>query len=327
MGGEAAQGPRRFVGPGLLLVLLTAVISGLSTFLNAFAVQGTNSDAFVTVRNLAVALMIAPVALGFGRVRLARTSRSDLLWLVGIGLVGGAVPFLLFFRGLQMATEAHGGLTASFLYRSLFLMASVLGVLWLKERFRWRTVLGAGLLLSGNYMLLSLASPVWTDGSLFVLVATALWAVEYSLSKRLLSRLDSGTVALGRMGFGAVFLVGFLLLSGQLGAVAALTAPQWSWVAISAVLLALFVTTWYAGLQRVDLGIAASVLVLGFPITWILSISVGSVRGSAVGAAGALAVAAGVLVMVGLSLWRESRDWLSGLLRRRSRTLLARRES
>ncbi len=320
MGGEGSTGRRRLLGPGLLLVLLTAIISGVSTFVNSFAVGGTNADAFVTVRNLTVALMIAPLALVAARTRLARLSRSDLLWLVGIGLIGGAVPFLLFFEGLEMAAQAHGGLTASFLYRTLFLMASVLGLLWLRERFHWRMVLGAGLLLAGNYLLMSLSSPVWTDGSLYVLAATGLWAVEYSWSKRLLSRLEVGTVSLGRMGFGAVFLLAFLGLTGQAGAVASFSPAEWSWVGISALLLSLFVVTWYAGLQRVDLGIAASILVLGFPVSWLLSVAWGSVRLTGVEAMGALAVVLGVVLMVGLSLWREARDWLIDLVRRRAPT-------
>src|SRR3989304_3468840 len=45
------------------LVLLTAVISGVSVFVNYYAIQGTNSDAFLTVRNATVAtFLLAPRA-------------------------------------------------------------------------------------------------------------------------------------------------------------------------------------------------------------------------------------------------------------------------
>lgn len=327
MTGDGSASARRFLGPGLLLVLLTAVVSGVSTYLNAFAVQGTSSDAFVTVRNVSVAIMIAPWALAAGRSGFSRLSRSDLLKLVTIGLVGGAVPFLLFFHGLQMASQAHGGLTASFLYRTLFLMAGVLGVLWLRERFRWWMALGAGLLLGGNYLLMSLSSPVWSDGSLYVLAATGMWAVEYAMSKRMLTTLSAGTVALGRMGFGAVFLVGFLALSGQMAQVGSFSVSQWSWVGISALMLALFVTTWYSGLKHVDLSVATSVLVLGFPVTWLLSVLLQSARPTEMVALGALAVVLGVVLMVGLALWREMAGWLAQSLRRGTRPLRRERES
>ena len=53
----------RVAGTGLLLVFLTVLISGVSNVVNFYAVQGTNSDAFIAVRNAAVAVMLLP--LGF----------------------------------------------------------------------------------------------------------------------------------------------------------------------------------------------------------------------------------------------------------------------
>jgi drug/metabolite transporter (DMT)-like permease len=295
-----------YLGVGLLLVLATAIISGVSTFVNAYAVHGTSSDAFVTVRNLAVAGMILPLAV-IARRALSRPLRGvDWARLTVIGFVGGAVPFLLFFHGLALATAAGGGLTASFLYRTLFLMATVFGVVFLKERFHPRVAIAAGLVLGGNYVLLSLVTPIWTDGTLFVLAATVLWAVEYTISKRTLRDLPSGIVAMGRMGIGAGFLVGYLALTSDLGAVGGFSTGQWTWVLISAVLLAAFVGTWYAGLQRVDLGVATSVLVLGFPVTWLLSVLVAGSSFTLLQAAGAAAVVVGVVLVVGLTLLRQT---------------------
>lgn len=303
---DGAAASASYRGIGLLLVLMTAVISGVSTFVNAYAVHGTSSDAFVTVRNLAVAGLILPLGL-LARRALARPLRPiDWARLLAIGIFGGAVPFLLFFHGLALATAAGGGLTASFLYRTLFLMATVFGVVYLKEHFHPRVVVAAGLLLGGNYLLLSLTTPTWTEGSSYVLAATVLWAVEYTISKRALRDLPSGVVALGRMGIGGGFLVGYLALTSQFGSVGAFTAGQWTWVLISAVLLAAFVGTWYAGLQRVDLGVATSVLVLGFPVTWVLSILVARSSFTAAQAAGAAAVVAGVVVVVGFTLLRQT---------------------
>jgi drug/metabolite transporter (DMT)-like permease len=291
---------------GILLVLTTAVVSGCSTFVNSYAVAGTNSDAFVTVRNLVVVAMIAPIAMV--AMRLAPTARlkgMDWARLVVIGLVGGAIPFLLFFHGLQLATAAHGAATASFVYRSLFLMGTVLGVVFLAERLHPRIVLAAGLLLAGNVLLLSLVSPLWTDGTSYVLAATVLWAVEYTISKRTLRTIPSSKVALGRMGFGGVFLAGYLLLTAQWGKAAALSGGQWEWVLISAALLAAFVTTWYAGLARVDLGVATSVLVLGFPITWVLTLGVNGAGYALPAAIGAATVVGGVALVIGRKLFED----------------------
>ncbi len=307
------------IGPGTLLVLLTAVISGISTFVNGFAVAGTNSDAFVTVRNAAVALMLVPIVF---TMTLASPSpslrRSDWARLVTIGIIGGGIPFLLFFRGLELAAAAGGAITASFLYRTLFLMAATLGIVVLGERFHWRVAAAAALLLGGNLILLSLSSPIWTDGSLYVLAATALWAGEYTLSKRSMGRLSSGTVALGRMGFGTIFLVGYLAATSQLASVAALSGSQWRWVAISALLLTGFVTTWYAGLRRTGLGVATSVLVLGFPVTWLLEVALLGSHATVAEIAGAAVVAVGAGVALGRASLRAAWTFVRDSFARRA---------
>ncbi len=296
----------RLVAPGTLLVLATALISGVSTFVNAYAVQDASSDAFVAVRNVAVAAMLAPLALLAGRASRARLARADWGRLAAIGLIGGAVPFLLFFRGIQMATAAGGAATASFGYRTLFLIATVIGVVALKERVSARTAIAAGLLLAGSALMLSLSAPVWTDGTALVLAATALWAGEYALSKRALRDLPSGTVALGRMGFGGLFLVAYVALTGQLGAIASFGAVQWQWVALSAVLLVAFVSTWYAGLKTVDLSVATSALVLAFPVTWALGVAFAGRPVALAAAAGAVATVLGVALAIGAAGLRDT---------------------
>lgn len=296
--------------PGLLLVALTAVVSGVSTFANLYAVHGTNSDAFVTGRNAAVALVLVPFAVLSWRA--SRRSLRPLDWgrLVAIGVVGGGIPFLLFFHGLQLASAAGGGVTASFLYRTLFLMAAVLGVVFLRERVHARIVLAATLLLAGNFLLLALTTPIWTDGTGYVLGATLLWATEYTISKRILRDLPSGTVALGRMGFGAVFLVLYLASTSQVGALASFSIGQWAWLAVSAALLTGFVVTWYPGLQRVELSTATAVLVLGFPITWALTVAVGHAPVTVLAAVGTFAIVLGVAVAVGPPAFRALWEYL-----------------
>ena len=307
------------LGAGLLLAFATAVVSGVSTFVNSYAVTGTSSDAFVTVRNLLVAIALVPLFLatalptGRGRLRPVDWGR-----LVAIGIVGGGIPFLLFFHGLELASAGGGGVTASFLYRMLFLPATVLGIVVLRERLRWTTAAAAALLLGGNVLLLSLTTPVWTDGSAFVLAATGLWAVEYTISKRTLKDLPSATVALGRMGFGAAFLVGYLALTAQVASLRSFTTGEWTWVVVSALFLTAFVGTWYAALKRLDLGVATAVLVLGFPVTWILSVLVRGSPATALELGGVVAVATGVALAVGRSAFRSLGEFVRSIARPRA---------
>lgn len=279
--------PANLLRPGIVLILATVLVSGVANFVNFRAVQGTDVDAWIAVRNAAVALLLVPASLILGRGRFARLARRDWARLAAIGLVGGAVPFLLYFHGFQMAAAQGGAASASLGYRSLFLVASLFGLLVLRERLSRCFAMAAASLFGGNVLLLSLSGPLWTDGSAYVLLATALWAGEYTMSKRALASLPSGTVALGRMGFGAVFLLGYLGLTGQIGSVGRFAPADWMNLSLSALLLFAFVSTWYAGLRTVDLSVASSLLVLAFPITWFLGMLIsgaGAAWGPLVGA-------------------------------------------
>jgi len=312
----------RSLAPGIALVLVTVLVSGISNFVNFRAVQGTNVDAWIAVRNLAVAAMLFPLALLLGRGHGPRLGRTDWIRLATIGLVGGAVPFLLYFHGFLMAAQEGGAASASLGYRSLFLVASVLGVLVLRERLPRRFVVGAALLSGGNLLLLSLTGPLWTDGTAFVLLATALWAVEYTMSKRALGNLPAATVAVGRMGFGALFLLAYLGFTGQSGAIAGFAATDWMNLGLSALLLFAFVSTWYAGLKTVDLAVATSMLVLAFPITWGLGVMMAGNALTLEQAAGAVAISLGAGVLLGMAPLRGVRSSLA----RWARSLEARAE-
>lgn len=304
----------RALGPGLLLVLATVVVSGVSNFVNFRAVQGTDVDAWITARNGLVVLFLVPVALLAGSSSRLRLTRSDWARLLVIGLLGGAIPFLLYFHGFQMAASAGGAATASFGYRSLFLMASVLALLFLGERLPRRFAIGAGALLAGNALLLALSGPVWTDGTGFVLLATAMWASEYTISKHALRSLPSGTVALGRMGFGTLFLLLYVGLTGRASSLVGFSGADWMTLGLSALLLFAFVTTWYAGLKTVDLSVASALLVLAFPITWALGVLASTSPLAAGPLAGAVLVVLGAGTVLGLrgmrSAWGRIPRWL-----------------
>ncbi len=300
----------RAMGPGLVLVLATVLVSGVSNFVNFRAVQGTDVDAWIAVRNAVVALLLVPMAFLVGSGSWPRLGRRAWIRLMAIGLVGGAIPFLLYFRGFQMAAAEGGAAAASFGYRSLFLMASVLAVVFLRERIPRRFLLGAVALLAGNALLLSLSGPVWTDGTAFVLAATALWAVEYTLSKRALRDLPSGAVALGRMGFGAVFLLAYVAVTGHGSSLAAFSGADWMTIVLSALLLFAFVGTWYAGLKTVDLSVASALLVLAFPITWALGVLASGDAVTLEAAAGAALVLVGVAMVLGRAALRRAWGFL-----------------
>ena len=306
----------RALGPGLVLVLVTVLVSGVSNFVNFRAVQGTDVDGWIAARNGLVALLLVPLSLLVGSGFRSRVRRGDWARLVTIGLVGGAIPFLLYFHGFQLASSQGGAATASLGYRSLFLMASVLAVVFLRERIQRGFLLAAASLLAGNILLLSLSGAVWTDGTAYVLVATAMWAGEYTLSKRAMSSLPASTVALGRMGFGAAFLLAYAGLTGHASSLVAFSGADWMTMFLSALLLFAFVATWYAGLKTVDLSVATALLVLAFPITWALGVLGSGESFDLKQASGAVLVALGVVLVLGFPsvqrVWSSLPRWLRG---------------
>ena len=89
---------------GIFLVILTAIVSGFSIFINSFAVKGFDSSVFTFSKNVAVALFLFAVLYGFGQWQELKTlKRKHWIQLFIIGLVGGSLPFLLFFKGLQLS--------------------------------------------------------------------------------------------------------------------------------------------------------------------------------------------------------------------------------
>ena len=273
---------------GILLVLFTALVSGFSIFLNSYAVKGLDSSVFTFSKNIVVAVLLFAAILGFGKLNeLRMLSKKQWLQLVAIGFVGGSIPFLLFFRGLQLTT----GTTGSFVYRTLFIWVALLAVIFLKEKLSKGLLIGAGLLLAGNFVILQ-PKMTYSTGILLIAAATLFWAVENIWSKHLLKEVSGTVVALGRMFFGSIFIFAFLAFTGKAGTVFSMSWQQYSWILVTAAFLFLYVLSYYNGLATIDASVAASILVLGSPITTLLDFSL---RGTAV----SVGTAIGSLLIIG----------------------------
>ena len=153
----------------------------------------------------------------------------------------------------------------------MFLFVAILALIFLKEKLNKYLLLGAALLLTGNFLLLKLTSFNLELGELLILTATLFWATEFTLSKHLLKNIEPNIVAFGRMFFGSLFIIAFLAITSKLILITTITLNQFSWILITAVFLLLYVFTWYNGLKQVKVTTARCILLLGSPITTILS--------------------------------------------------------
>jgi len=245
-------------------VVLAAVISGFSVFLNKFGVAGIDPVLFATMKNVLVAIAVLTLTFALkDAASLKRLQRSEWVRLVLVGLVGGAIPFALFFTGLSMTAAS----SAALVQKTLFLWVGIGAVLFLREKIDWWLGAAAAFLFAGNLFLLRLHGWSFGAGELLILIATLLWAGETLLSKRLLETLPSRIVVLGRMGFGSVFLIAWLLVAGKVSLVTTLNASALGWVLLTSALLVAYVLTFYEGLKRTSASFATTVLLVAAAIT------------------------------------------------------------
>ena len=129
-----------------------------------------------------------------------------------------------------------------------------------------------GILVLGNFLLGAFNSFRFGAGEMMILLATILWSFEYVLAKKVLSNLDSLTVAWARMFFGSFVLISYLLINGKASQLFLLDKNQWGWIVLTAMFLLGYVTLWYRALKLAPASAVSSVLVVGSPITTLLSL-------------------------------------------------------
>jgi uncharacterized membrane protein len=165
------------------------------------------------------------------------------------------------------------------------------------------------LLITGEVIVTGGVGPLASDrGEWYVIASSMLWAVEVVIARRLLRELAPATVALVRMGVGAVALLAYLVARGELSTLTSMNANQVTWAVWTGLLLGAYVATWMTALSRARALDVTSVLVASALITWLLQVIAGSVTP----AASSLGL---VLIAVGAALvaWAASnRSMLSG---------------
>lgn len=295
----------RTIRRGVRWALATALVSGVSVYVNKFGVaQVQEPFIYTTLKNslVAVGFLAAVGLLGSRQELRAFTARQWLGWL-GLGLLGGGIPFLLFFQGLSTATAP----SAALIHKTLFLWVAVLAVPFLGERLGWWQIAGLGVLAVSVLLFQAPTAWGWGSGETLILIATLLWAVETIVAKKLLSGVSARTAALGRMGVGALVMWLFLLINGQAATALALTPVQWMWVSVTSVFLLAYVWTWYRALKATPATLVTSVLTLGAAVTVVLTILLEG------GETTGLQVVAMVLMLLGAAAFSRRRPQPSSL--------------
>jgi drug/metabolite transporter (DMT)-like permease len=285
---------------GIALALAAALISGLAIYLNAFAVKQVQDPAvYTTLKNAVAAAILVGAVLVIRRSEPSGLSRANAIGVLLVGVIGGSIPFVLFFTGLAQASAP----SAAFIQKTLFLWVAALAVPFLGERLGLATLLGLAGLLAGQALVLPPTGMTWGTGETLILAATALWAIETVLARRLLASVASEVLGALRLSIGVVVLFGYLLVTGKLGSLADLTTSQWTWIVATGAILAAYVATWFAALKRAPASVVTSVLVVGAVVTGVLtSASRGAAPSPTVVVGYGLIVAATILVVASARL-------------------------
>ena len=301
MSREQVHSPRT---SGLAIAGLTALISGVAVFVNGYGVREwqavSTPTVYTTVKNWFAALILLSLLAATSKRRAAKAaggrSVAGRAWrpLLAIGLIGGSVPFVLFFEGLARAPSSD----AAFIHKTLFIWVAVLAVPILGERVSRLQILALAVLLGAQFALAGgLPALTWNDGAMMVMAATLLWSIEVIIAKKVLGRLPALTVGAARMGLGTLALSTWVVWSGRLGELTAVSPAHWLWAALAGTLLAGYVATWMLALQRCPAVDVSAVLVAGAVVTAVLDTGL---RGLALPPLlGLVMLGVGVLFLVG----------------------------
>jgi len=254
---------------GILFALLTATISGVAIFYSKISVAKIDPLILATSRNLFVGTIFLLIfAFSKKFVEIKKLSRDELVKLTVIGLIGGSVPFYLFFTGLQLVNPQ----IANLIHKSLFIWVGLLAVIFLKEKLNILSVIAFVLVIFGNYYFAKIPFQLG-KGELMILTATLLWSMESILAKKVLSKASSEIVGLFRMGLGSLVLLFAVLVSGKFPLFLSLTTNHQSLttILIGGMILFGYVFFWFKALKYAPASLVTLVLTFSVVVGNILN--------------------------------------------------------
>lgn len=259
----------KFFSYGTLMAGSTALISGISIFFNKIAVSGFQDPfVFTAVKNSITAIFLIGIVLLLGKWREIRSLKpGQIRKLLLIGLIGGFLPFLLFYKGLTQTSA----LNANIIHKTLFIWVLIFGLPFLKEKVSFLQWIGIIFIALANFMIGGFKGFKYNAGELMILAAAILWAIENIIAKVALKTVSSQVAAASRMAIGSFFLLSLLLIQGKTDLIFNLAPIQWLQNIFLSFLLLGYVLCWYTALKHAPATFVAAVLAAATLPTNILS--------------------------------------------------------
>ncbi len=253
-----------FNNKGILFALGTALVSGVSIYLNKFAVGQTDPVLFSFLKNLLVAIVLGAFLVKISDVKKAFSKKTSLP-LGYISLFSGGTAFLLFFLGLKETSAV----SANFFHKSMFLGVFALSIFLLKRNVSLKNSLISGAILLGNFLFWKVAKISLNYGDFLVLGATLLWAGEAVIVEKFLSKIPAKTLSLVRFAGGLPVLLLFLLFGKKTDWSIAFNSFQWT-LGLAGVLL-LYSLLYFSALKESGAFATTAVLSASPLVTYALS--------------------------------------------------------
>lgn len=254
---------------GIILALCAAFISGISIFYNKLVVvKGIDSTIFNIAKNSGTALIISMILLGKSqKTSFSSLTKKTWTYLFLIGIIGGTIPFVLFFEGLKTVPAIN----ASIIQKSLFIWVALLAIPLLKEKLTSLQIIGYLLVVASNFFIGGFKGFSLTSSEGMILIATLFWSVENIIAKRAVEHISSTVIVWGRMFLGTIFLLLFAIISGKIGLFSQITPQLILPIAGSILLLTGYTLSWYKSLSLAPVTLVTAILILSTPITNVLS--------------------------------------------------------
>ncbi len=253
----------------IILALLAALISGINNFLTKVAVNAVKDPlVFTTLKNILVAVFLVSMAITVKKWQeIKKLGKKQFLLLILIGIIGGSLPFALYFIGLSQTSAVN----ASLIHKTLFFWIAILALPIFKEKPTRPQWLGVTLIFTANLIIGGFKGFNYNQGELMIFIATIFWAGENIVAKIALRNISSLTVAASRMFLGSIILLIIIFFQGKTGMLFSLNQSQWQITVITSVLLLGYVICWYTALKHAPVTLVASLLLPATLVTNVLS--------------------------------------------------------
>lgn len=193
----------------IVFAFLAAILSALANFYPKTYIPRFDPLVLAFLKNAYVGVILLLFFVKRSRrEEIKELKKKDYFLLGAISLIGGSIPYSLFFLGAQ----STGAYMSNLIHKTLFIWVVVFAFFFLKERLNWLEFIGFVLIVIGSFYVIPIrANLSFNRGELLIFVAVILWAVDFILLKKALTTMSMFVVGLAKFGVGSILFYLFII--------------------------------------------------------------------------------------------------------------------